>query len=118
MAQFLLATHYVEGEPDPDEATMQAMHRDVGAVNDEMEAAGVWVFADGLEEPHLATVVRDQGGTIVTTDGPFPEAKEQLGGFWVIEVPDRDAALEWAVKATRACRAPIEVRPFQTAPEG
>ena len=51
------------------------------------------------------------------TDGPFAETKEQLGGFWVIEAPDLDAALAWAAKATVACRAPVEVRPFQDEPE-
>ena len=47
------------------------------------------------------------------TDGPFPEAKEQLGGFWIISVPDLDVALDWARRASVACKAPVEVRPFQ-----
>jgi hypothetical protein len=50
------------------------------------------------------------------TDGPFAETKEQIGGFWVIEARDLDAALEWAGKATRACQGPVEVRPFQDEP--
>ena len=50
---------------------------------------------------------------MLLTDGPFPESKEQLGGFWIIEVADLDAALAWARKATVACAAPVEVRPFQ-----
>jgi hypothetical protein len=62
-------------------------------------------------------VVRAQGGQVVTTDGPFAETKEQLGGFWIIDVADLDAALEWARKATVACAAPVEVRPFQEIPE-
>ena len=52
-------------------------------------------------------------GEVLITDGPFAEGKEQVGGFWVIEAPDLDAALEWGTKATHACRVPIEVRPFQ-----
>ena len=113
MKQFLLSVHYVEGEPTPDDATIQQMFADVEAVNQEMREKSAWVFGCGLEAPDTATVVREQDGQIVTTDGPFPEAKEQLGGFWVIKAPDLDAALEWATKATRACRGPVEVRPLQ-----
>jgi hypothetical protein len=58
-------------------------------------------------------VVRMQGDEVLTTDGPFAETKEQLGGFWIIEAADLDAALAWAAKATKACQAPVEVRPFQ-----
>jgi hypothetical protein len=54
-----------------------------------------------------------EGGELLMTDGPFAEGKEHIGGFWVIIAPDLDAALEWAAKATRACAAPVEVRPFQ-----
>jgi hypothetical protein len=84
----------------------------VGPVNDEMKAQGVWVFAGGLLPYDSATVVRVQDGTTTMTDGPFAETKEQLAGFWVIEVPDLDAALGWAEKCAEACEAPIEVRPF------
>lgn len=117
MRQYLLSVHYVEGQPTPPPETVQQMYKDVEALNEEIRAAGVWVFAGGLEEPHDATVVREEGGDVVVTDGPFPEAKEHLGGFWVIEAADRDAALAWAKKATRACRGPVEVRPFQEEPE-
>ncbi|HEV2362027.1 MAG TPA: YciI family protein, partial [Acidimicrobiales bacterium] len=74
------------------------------------------VFAGGLHAPDTATVVKLKGGNVVTTDGPFAESKEQLGGFWVIEAANLDEALAWASKATTACRAPVEVRPFQDAP--
>lgn len=93
------------------------MHEDVAAVNTEMEEQGVWVFGGGLEGPDIATVVRHEDGQVVLTDGPFAESKEYLGGFWIINAPDLDAALAWAGKATRACRAPVEVRPFQDEPE-
>ena len=113
MKQYLLSVHYVEGEPAPDPETMQQMFKDVEAYNQELRDAGQWVFACGLETPDIATVVREQDGQIVTTDGPFAEAKEHLGGFWVIKVPDLDAALASAERATRACRGPVEVRPLQ-----
>jgi len=77
-----------------------------------MKAQGIWVFAGGLLPYDSATVVRVQDGTTTMTDGPFAETKEQLAGFWVIEVDDLDAALAWAEKCAEACEAPIEVRPF------
>lgn len=113
MTKYLMSVHYVEGQSAPDEATMSQMFRDVAAFNEEVEAAGAWVFAGGLEQPHIASVVREVDGEVVTLDGPFPEAKEQLGGVWIIDVPDRETALAWARKATRACQGPVEVRPFQ-----
>jgi hypothetical protein len=93
-------------------ADREASFARVGEVNDDMKAKGVWVFAGGLLPPDRATVVRVQNGTTTMTDGPFAETKEQLGGFWVIEVPDLDAALAWAERCAEACRVPIEVRPF------
>jgi hypothetical protein len=116
MTQYLLAVHSVEGEPMPSQEQMQRAYKDVDALNGELQSSGVWVFAGGLQPPSSATVVRAQGGQVVTTDGPFAETKEQLGGFWIIDVADLDAALEWARKATVACAAPVEVRPFQEIP--
>ncbi|MGH9224101.1 MAG: YciI family protein [Acidimicrobiales bacterium] len=113
MTQYLLSVYMVEGQELPDEQTIQQMYKDVDAVNDEIKAAGAWVFGGGLHPAETATVVQVKEGDILTTDGPYPEAKEQLGGFWVIEATDLDAALAWAGKATTACRAPVEVRPFQ-----
>jgi hypothetical protein len=84
----------------------------VGEVNDAMKDAGTWVFAGGLLPSSNATVVREVDGSTTVTDGPFAETKEQLGGFWVIDATDLDAALAWAARATVACRTPIEVRPF------
>jgi hypothetical protein len=96
---------------------IEQMYKDVDVVNDELKAAGAWVFAGGLHPTTTATVVRMEDGEVVTTDGPFLETKEHLGGFWVIEAADLDAALDWAAKATVACQAPVEVRPFQDGPE-
>jgi hypothetical protein len=97
---------------------MQRAFEQVDELNAEFQAAGVWVFAGGLQPASIATVVREEDGEVVVTDGPFTESKEHIGGFWIIEVDDLDAALAWARKATRACGAPVEVRPFQENPEG
>jgi hypothetical protein len=113
MKQYLLSVYMVDGEETPSEDVIQQMYRDVEAVNAEMQTKGAWVFAGGLHPATTATVVQAKDGEVVTTDGPFPEAKEQLGGFWVIKATDLDEALAWAGKATVACRGPVEVRPFQ-----
>ena len=113
MTEYLLAVHMVEGEEEPPaEVTAQA-YKDVDALNTEIQKAGAWVFAGGLHPADTATVVRIANGEVLTTDGPFAETKEQLGGFWVIKAADLDAALAWAAKAAEACKAPVEVRPFQ-----
>jgi len=85
----------------------------VGNFNAELQAAGAWVFGGGLHPASSATVVRSSGGQVSMTDGPYAESKEQMGGFYVIEAADLDAALAWAAKASEACERPIEVRPFQ-----
>jgi hypothetical protein len=118
MTQYLLSVYMVEGTVVPEPAEMEQIYKDVDAVNQELKDAGAWVFAGGLHPATTATVVRAEGGELVTTDGPFAETKEQLGGFWVIQAADLDAALAWAAKATVACRGPVEVRPFQEEPEG
>ncbi len=92
---------------------MHRAFRQVSAFNDELQTAGKWVFGGGLHDPSVATVVRIEGGETVTTDGPFAESKEQLGGFWIIEAADLDEALAWAAKGSEACMGPVEVRPFQ-----
>ena len=118
MKQYLLAVHMVEGEPTPFEAEIQHAYKAVDEFNRDVQKSGAWVFAGGLLPPDTATVVRNQGGKVVTTDGPFAETKEQLGGFWVIQAADLDAALEIAARGSAACGNPVEVRPFQDEPEG
>src|SRR5215203_5599563 len=98
MKQYLLSVHYVEGQEPPAEETIKQMYEDVEAFNATLRAEGAWVFAGGLETPDIATVVRVQDGEVLTTDGPFAEAKEQIGGFWVINAPELDGALKWAAK--------------------
>ncbi|MGH9134310.1 MAG: YciI family protein [Ilumatobacteraceae bacterium] len=113
MTQYLMSVHMVEGEPEPAAEEMQKAYAQVDTFNAELQAANAWVFAGGLHPATSATVVRVQDGDVVTTDGPFAETKEQLGGFWVVEAADLDVALAWAAKASAACMAPVEVRPFQ-----
>ena len=114
MTQYLLAVHHTgEAPPYASEAEMQKAFQQVDAFNAELQASGAWVFGGGLHPPEIATVVRAEGGEVITTDGPFAETKEQLGGFWIIDVPDLDAALDWAASGSAACMGPVEVRPFQ-----
>jgi len=109
MKQYLMAVQLVEGsemDGGPDESD------DVEALNREMVAQGVWVFGGGLGPRSTASVVRADGGEVLITDGPFAESKEYMAGFWVIKAPDLDAALAWATKASKACRQPVELTPF------
>lgn len=110
--QYLVAIHHPD-DYDPAIAEDAAMHRDIDDLNDAMVAAGVRVFVGGLQPARTARSLKnDQGGRIVVTDGPYIEAKEHVGGFWVLDVADLDAALDWGRRAAIACRAPVEVRPF------
>jgi hypothetical protein len=118
MKQYLLSVHSVEGSPVPPPEAMQQAYEAVEVLNSELQAAGAWVFAGGLHPPSTATVVQVSGGEVLTTDGPFAEGKEHIGGFWVIKAADLDAALGWAARATLACANPVEVRPFQEQPAG
>jgi hypothetical protein len=113
MTQYLLSVYPYGPETPPAEEQLQQSYQNVGVFNEELKKAGAWLFAGGLEEPATATVVRAQGGQVVTTDGPFAETKEHLGGFWIIDAPDLDAALDWAGKGAVACGVPVEVRPLQ-----
>jgi hypothetical protein len=117
MSQYLLAVHYVEGTPATPIDEMQEAFEATGRFNDELQAEGAWVFAGGLYTPDMATVVDATGAETITTDGPFSEAKEQLGGFWVVEAPDLDAALALAARGSAACRGVVEVRPFHDGTE-
>jgi hypothetical protein len=117
MKQYLLSVYQPEGEPPPPEV-LDPIMRDLEVVNQELKAAGAWVFTAGLHPPSTATVVRLRDGDVLMTDGPFAEGKEHIGGFTIIKAPDLDAALDWARKLARASTLPIEVRPFQDETEG
>jgi hypothetical protein len=114
MAQYLLSVwHYSDYAVDFSGEEMQRVVAQVDRFNEQLQSSGAWVFAGGLHPASSATVVRSKDGEVSMTDGPFAETKEQMGGFWVIEAPDLDAALDWARKGAAACEGPVEVRPFQ-----
>ena len=94
-----------------DSATSDEM-TDIDAFNDKLRADGHWVFAGGLGSPSTATVIDGRGAEPMVTDGPFVETKEWLSGFWIIEAPDLDVALELATAGSKACNRRVEVRPF------
>jgi hypothetical protein len=111
MTQYLVAIHLPD-DFDPSAQDKQ-MERDIDALNEEMEAKGIRLFAGGLRRATDAKSLRLQpDGKVLITDGPYLETKEHVGGFWILEVADMDEALEWARKAVVACRAPVEVRSF------
>ncbi len=114
MTQFLLSVHSpsdVVREPMTDE-DMRRGFEQVAVLEDEMRSADALVYSGRLSEPDQARVVRPSKGRVRTTDGPFAETKEHLGGFYIIDAADLDAALRWASKVTLAIDTPIEVRPF------
>jgi hypothetical protein len=111
MPQYLVAIHHPDNYDPSLEA--EAMMPDIRALNEEMVAAGARFFAGGLESPSHAKSLRKQpNGNVSITDGPYLEAKEHIGGFWILECADTDEALAWGRKAVVACRAPVEVRAF------
>jgi hypothetical protein len=117
MPQYLLSVWHDDDYGDIDFASpdMQRLASQVGDFNAALEKAGAWVFGTGLRPASSATVVRSRAGELSMTDGPYAETKEQMGGFWIIEAADLDAALEWAGKAAAACEGPVEVRPTEGA---
>ena len=116
MTQYLLSVHSAGGGDEArDQMTDEELRRgyeQVHALEDEMKSTGAWVFGGRLSAPDTANVVRAWGGKVMTTDGPFVESKEVLGGFYIIEAATVDAALAWASKTSELVSMPIEVRPF------
>jgi hypothetical protein len=114
MPQYLLSVwHDNDYELDFSSPDAQRMVAQVGAFNEELQRTGTWVFGAGLHPASSATVVRSARGEVSMTDGPYAETKEQMGGFWIVEAPDLDAALDLAGRAATACEGPVEVRPVQ-----
>ena len=117
MNQYLLSVYEVEGQVSGGPATAKEMRAFMGrviALEEEMDRAGAFAFGGALHGPDAASVVR--GGTgldKVTTDGPFVEAKEHIGGFYIVNAADLDEALAWAAKVVEATNHDIEVRPFR-----
>jgi hypothetical protein len=116
MSQYLLTVCYPPGTTVPDPAALRQIMKNVDAVRQEMQTARVWVFSGGLHPASTATVVRVKDNELFTTDGPFTEGKEHIGGITIVSVPDLDAALEWARKLAAATTTPVEVWPFQSGP--
>ena len=108
---YLVAIHHPD---DYDPSTEdEDMHRDIDALNEEMEKAGVRVFVGGLQSAGAAKSLTPMpDGTIDAADGPYLRVNEHVGGFWVLKAKSLEEALEWGRKAAIACRAPVEVRPF------
>ena len=116
MPQYLLSVHSGPDDYARPMEEMQPLFEAVDRFNQRARDAGVWVFAGGLKPGDAATVVDGTGSEPVLTDGPYLETKEWLGGFWVFELPDREAALRWATEASAACGGKVEVRPFEDEP--
>ncbi len=116
MTQYLLSVHGSVDDPEPDMEEIQPVYDAVERFNQEVRDAGAWVFAGGLHPIEAATTVDGMGDQTVVIDGPFAESKEYLGGFWIIEAADLDAALDWAARGSKACQGKVEVRPFQEEP--
>lgn len=119
MRRYLLSIYQPDGPPPSPELLGPVMQK-IQALNEELQAAGAWVFAGGLHPPETATVVRVKDGDFLVTDGPYVEGKEHVGGFTVIDAPDLDVAMGWARRLSQALTLPghptglaVEVRPFQ-----
>jgi hypothetical protein len=112
VTQYMLSVHTTEGDAMPVGDDLQRMYTQVDAFNQKLMDAGIWVFGGGLEPIETATTVDATG-----TEGPFAESKEWIGGFWIIEAPDLDAALKLAAEGSAACEGKVEVRPFQAEPQ-
>ena len=115
MPQYLVAIQHPANYELPADAA--AMMSDISALNREMIAAGVRDFAGGLQPVGKAKSVRKKANEeLVVSDGPYLEAKEYVGGFWLLKCANMDEAMEWARKAAVACRVPVEVREFLAGP--
>lgn len=120
MAHYLLSVHHSPKAYSAEsqygayenEAEMHAAYAATGLFNKRLMDDGVWVFAGGLTPPESTTTVDGRGDDAVYTDGPAVESAEYLGGFWVVDVPDRDTALALAAEGSRACRQRVQVRAF------
>ncbi len=110
MPQYVLNMVQPVGVVPPPEVLGPVMQQ-LGTLNEDMKAAGVWVFSTALHQPSSSTVVRAEGDEVLVTDGPYAESKEFVGGFTQIEVEDLDAALTWAGRLARILGLPVEVRP-------
>ena len=117
MKQYLLSIYQPDGDP-PAREVLEKIAADVQAVEEQMRAAGDWVFSGGLHAASTATVLNPRSEAMPMTDGPYAEGKEHIGGLVIIKADSLDEALAWAGKVARATTLPVEVRPFQGELEG
>ncbi|MDQ3340114.1 MAG: YciI family protein [Myxococcota bacterium] len=118
MPHYALSIYQPNVEP-PSAEDLAPVMKKMKVLLDDARAQRVWVFNGGLHAPSTASVVRIKGGEVLTTDGPYVEGKEYIGGFMIVDVPDLDAALHWAKRMADALLIPgypdglpVEVRPF------
>jgi hypothetical protein len=120
VTQYLLSMPHDSAE-EPTMATMDPVELEAamaaaGAFIQELTESGALVFAGGLHPPSTAVTVDNRGDELALADEPYTRAPEYLGGLWVVEAPDRESAVTWAAKASKALGARIEVRAFQEVP--
>jgi hypothetical protein len=113
MTQYLIGMIQPTGGQVPPPDVLEGIMAEVGRIREELIAQGSWVFGHGLHEPASASTVRFEDGRSLVTDGPFVETEEHLGGVTIIDVPDRDEALRWALRYAEATTLPIELREFR-----
>jgi hypothetical protein len=114
VTQYLLGMIQPDGDdkiPPPD--VLERVMIDIGRIREELVSQGKWIFGNGLHGSSSTNLVRLEDGKTIVTDGPFVEMKEHLGGVTIIEVADREEALEWARRYVEVTTLPIEVRPFR-----
>jgi hypothetical protein len=110
MPQYMLLIYGDPADaPGPDE--QQAQHERWFAYTEQLRESGALRAGDALERPDTATTVRVRDGETIVSDGPFAETKEILGGYYLLDVPDLDAALGWAAKMPNITYGSVEVRP-------
>jgi len=103
------------GDASPEE--QQAVFNAYYAYDQEVRAKGLWQAGEALQPTPTATTVRVQAGETITSDGPFAETKEQLGGFYILECKDLDEAIEYAAKLPGSAYGSVEVRPIMEIPD-
>jgi hypothetical protein len=118
MKHYLLSVVQPADGVPPAPEVLDGIMAEVRRVQDEMKAAGAWVFSDGLHAPSTATMLRMKDDEVLLTDGPFAEGKEYLAGLTIVRATDLDEALDWGRRVARATTLPIEVRPFVTETDG
>jgi hypothetical protein len=118
--RYVLLIYSEEATTQPSQEEMDALMAEWGAYDGAVKDSGVHIASDALQPSQTATSVRVKGEERIVTDGPFAETREVLGGFYVIDVPDLDTALDWAARCPGAKYGSMEVRPvmeFDSAPQ-